>query len=172
MQSQQRQKSAPMLQTFYSGSSLYTRSLYTCCGQCIETIRAISVLRGTDCCSRRSWRPWRHETTTQLAGRSLWDRMDPAALPCSPDHSQIATHRHTRAKTAVQSSTSTIHKLDTLNSTPDVEYIYTGRSLSSSRQISWLPLQVFLTEALIFIKPPAEVYRQAYVYSWVNIVAP
>jgi len=41
--------------------------------------------------------------------------------------------------------------------------------LSSVRQILRL-FQVFLTEALIFIKPP-EVYRQAYVYSWVNIVA-
>ena len=44
-----------------------------------------------------------------------------------------------------------------------------GWPLSSSDQIPSL-LQVFLTEALIFIKPP-EVYRQAYVYFWVNIVA-
>ena len=42
---------------------------------------------------------------------------------------------------------------------------------SSSNSLTFPKLlQVFPTESLIFIKPP-EVYRQAYVYSWVNIVA-
>ena len=38
--------------------------------------------------------------------------------------------------------------------------------LSSPRQIPWL-FPVFPTETLMFIKPP-EIYRQTYVYSWVN----
>jgi len=44
-----------------------------------------------------------------------------------------------------------------------------GWPLSSHRQSPRL-FQVFPTETLIFIKPP-EVYRQAYMYSWVNIAA-
>jgi len=42
------------------------------------------------------------------------------------------------------------------------------RTLSSPRQIPQLS-PVFPTEVLISIKPP-ETHRQAYVYSWVNIV--
>ena len=47
------------------------------------------------------------------------------------------------------------------------EKYYYRVATSNSPTFRWL-FQVFSTKALIFIKPP-HVYRQAYVYSWVNI---